>query len=467
MKVKKYTSFIKKIPYEQRTTFIDEISGSASPGFDFYLLVILSSSIATLGLITNSPAVIIGAMLIAPLMSPIIGIGLASVIGKNDLLRKSMSALTRGAIFAIGLSAFLTFINLYMPFVSFQELSSEIVSRTHPSPLDLIVALAGGLAAAYSMTEPKLSAALPGVAIATALMPPLSTIGIGLALGKFDVAGGAFLLFVTNAITIAFASALVFFMRGLYPFSNGKNKFIPTSLQFSAFLIIILLIPLSYFSVQFVRQATETRTINDSVHKNVALIENAELVDLQVNMVGDSIDLDLTIRTNVPLNYEQVIKLQENIVADLSRPVSIRVNQVFAERLDPLIPPTATFTPTLTNTATPGPSPTFTFTPTITSTLTSTPTITSSPTSTLTSTPTSSLGRAWITPIPIMRIYQYPGGPVVGLLSQNQVITILPEEVVFENLIWVKIVDQENRSGWVPKVYVNIFTATPTLVPEE
>ncbi len=466
MKVKNFTSFIKKIPFEQRKTFIDEISESASPGIDFFILVILSSSIATLGLITNSPAVIIGAMLVAPLMSPIIGIGLASVIGKNDLLRKSMSALIRGAVFAIGLSALLTLINLYLPFVSFQELPSEIVSRTHPSPLDLIVALAGGLAAAYSMTEPKLSAALPGVAIATALMPPLCTIGIGLALGKFDVAGGALLLFVTNAITIAFASALVFFLRGLYPYSNGKNKFLPASLQFSAFLIIILLIPLTYFSVQFVRQATETRTINEAVNKNVALIENAELVDLEVITAGDAIDLDLTIRTNAALNYEQVIKLQENIVEDLSRPVSIRVNQVFADRLDPLIPPTATFTLTLTNTVTPGPSSTFTFTPTFTTTSTSTPTITPSPTSTLTSTPTSSLGRAWIAPFPVMRIYQYPGGPIIGLLSQNQVITILPEEVVFENLIWVKIVDQENRIGWVPKVYVNIFTATPTSEPE-
>lgn len=115
---------------------------------------------------------------------------------------------------------------------------------------------------------------------------------------------------------------------------------------------------------------------------------------------------------------------------------------------------------------TPGPSSTFTFTPTFTTTSTSTPTITPSPTSTLTSTPTSSLGRAWIAPFPVMRIYQYPGGPIIGLLSQNQVITILPEEVVFENLIWVKIVDQENRIGWVPKVYVNIFTATPTSEPE-
>lgn len=457
------TYFIRKLPFEQRKIIIEDIAESSSPRFDFFLLVILSSSIATLGLITNSPAVIIGAMLVAPLMSPIIGIGLASIIGEDQLLKTSMSALLRGALASVVLSALLALVNSYLPFVTFQELPTEILSRTHPSPLDLVVALAGGLAAAYSLTEPKLSAALPGVAIATALMPPLCTIGIGLALQRWDVAGGATLLFVTNAITIAFASALVFFLRGFNPYKRNGSRLLPPSLQLSLILIIILLIPLSYFSVQFVRQATEYRTINMVVQENVAKLPNAELTDMQIDFQETNINLEITIRTNTPLQYEEVVALQSQIVDELDRPVSIRVHQIFSEQLDPLIPPTATFTPTLTSTSTPGPSATPTFTATFTMTASTTPTQTPSPTFTATATSTSALARALLADFPLMRIYQYPGGPVIGYLSQNQPVTMLPGERTFEGLLWVQIIDKDGRSGWVPKVYINVLT--PTLEP--
>jgi len=164
---------------EEREQIISEISKAASPGFDFFLMVVLSCSIATLGLITDSPAVIIGAMLVAPLMSPIVGIGLASITGEARLAEASVSALLRGAFLAILLAIIMTFVNRYLPLVVLQELPAEVVSRTHPSPIDLVIAMAGGLAAAYAMTRKNLSATLPGVAIATALMPPLCTIGIG------------------------------------------------------------------------------------------------------------------------------------------------------------------------------------------------------------------------------------------------------------------------------------------------
>ena len=116
-------------------------------------MVVLSCSIATLGLITDSPAVIIGAMLIAPLMSPIIGIGLASITGEGRLAEASASALLRGALLAILLAIVMTYINRYLPFVVLQELPAEVVARTHPSPIDLVIAMAGGLAAAYAMTS--------------------------------------------------------------------------------------------------------------------------------------------------------------------------------------------------------------------------------------------------------------------------------------------------------------------------
>jgi uncharacterized hydrophobic protein (TIGR00271 family) len=425
-------------------------------------MVILSTSIATLGLITDSPAVIIGAMLVAPLMSPVIGIGLASMIGRRTLLKSAISALLRGALLAVGLSALFTFINSYLPFVSLHELPQEIIARTHPSPIDLMIALAGGIAAAYSLTEERLSAALPGVAIATALMPPICTVGIGVALQRWDVAGGAFLLFTTNAVTIAFAAAFVFFLRGFNPYPLENNRKLPPSLQLSALLIVILMVPLTYFSIDFVRQAAEYREFNQILNDKVSEINNAELVDFTTMQENETIAIVMTIRTNNPLRYEQVIALQESIVDSLNQPVSLRVNQIFAERLDPLIPPTATNTPSPTLTFTPGPSPTTTFTATATATFTFTATATFLPTSTITPTSTPAQARVFLTGVPLLRLYQSPGGPVIGTLRSNQLLTVLPEEVVYEYLVWVKVIDEEGRQGWVPKIYVYQLTATPT-----
>lgn len=156
-----------------------QLRESSAPDFDYFVLVFLSCMIATFGLLIDSAATIIGAMLVAPLMSPILGIGLASIRGDTFLLRNAAVALIRGAILAIVLSAVLTRINDWLPFTTLQELPAEVMARIKPSPIDLGVALAGGLAAAFALAQPELSAALPGVAIATALMPPLCEVGVG------------------------------------------------------------------------------------------------------------------------------------------------------------------------------------------------------------------------------------------------------------------------------------------------
>jgi hypothetical protein len=120
-------------------------------------------------------------------MSPIIGIGLASIKGGARPARDSIAALLGGALLTNLLAGLMTLVNTRLPFVVLQEISAEVLARTHPSPIDLVIALAGGLAAAYVLTRPNVSAALPGVAIATALMPPLSTIGIEIALARWDI----------------------------------------------------------------------------------------------------------------------------------------------------------------------------------------------------------------------------------------------------------------------------------------
>jgi len=448
--------FVHPIDDDEKRQVISDITHSATSSFDFFLLVVLSCSIATLGLITNSPAVIIGAMLVAPLMSPIIGIGLASILGAAGLARSSGIALLGGAALAILLSCIMTLVNTRLPFVVLQELPAEVLARTHPSPIDLVIALAGGLAAAYALTRQNISAALPGVAIATALMPPLCTVGIGIALLRWDVAGGATLLFITNAITIAFASALVFFLRGFTPETHFVDHRFPRTLVISAVITLILLIPLTYYSVQFFRQASDNRRINDVVLAQISQID-AELVELKTSNSGNSLDMVLTVRTTAPLRYEQVVALQKGIVDGLRRPVSLKVNQVFAEQLDPLIPPTPTSTPTTIPTSTPGPSPTITPTPL---SPTATPTATPTPMPTPTNTPTPALVQVVYAALPRMQLYQSPGGPVIGQVRTGQGLTLLYGRQAYNGLVWVEVMDSDGRVGWIPEIFLMIVTAT-------
>jgi uncharacterized hydrophobic protein (TIGR00271 family) len=461
--------FTKTISPERRAEVRILLRNASLPGFDFFLLVVLSCVIATSGLLMNSPATIIGAMLVAPLMSPIIGLGLGSITGDSFLMKNATSALGKGAFLAILISFLLTWGNRFMPFIVLQvDLPAEVIARTHPSPIDLTVALAGGLAAAYALAQPHLSAALPGVAIATALMPPLCTVGIGLALGRWDVAGGALLLFVTNAVTITFSAMLVFFALGFNPKPvNGANR-VPGSLLASALFTSVLFIPLTYFSVQFFQSATENRQIEEALRQEVNKIYRAELIEWDATRMADGLHLSIVIRTITPLNYQDSVDLQKAIADRLQRPVAVAINQIFAAHLDPLVPPT--FTPTATHTLTPTPGPSPTATSTATATFTSTPTETVIPSSTPTnthtptptSTPTPALGLASNVTLPGLRMRQSPDGPVIAILRDRQNLVVLYGYEIVNGLVWVEVMDEEGRIGWIPQVYLLVVTPTST-----
>lgn len=459
---------LRLLSVERRGEVQVQLRDSSRPSFDFFLLVVLSCIIATLGLLANSPAIIIGAMLVAPLMSPIIGLGLASLTGDRKMVHDATSALIRGALLAIFISFLIGWINRLLPIVFLAELPAEVLGRTRPGPIDLGVALAGGAAAAFALAMPHISAALPGVAIATAIMPPLCTVGIGLAMERWDVAGGAFLLFITNAVSIAFAASLVFFSLGFGKSFNNIRKEVPYSLKISAFLTLLLLGPLSFFSYQFVRDASQSRTIEQVITEEVVKIEDVELVEWESNTNGDTLNIVLVLRTIDFLRYEDSVQLQKNIADRLQRPVAVVVNQVFAARLDPLTPPTFTPTPTITETPTPGPSltPTHTSTPvpTATATHTATATFTATPTATYTptNTPLPVLVRAHGTRLPGLALRQWPEGPEIATILHNQQLTVLYQRRIVNGLVWVEVMDAEGRVGWIPLIYILQTTPTPT-----
>lgn len=469
-----------RISLERRAEVQVLLRDSSRPNFDFFLLVVLSCVIASLGLLTDSAAVIIGAMLVAPLMSPIIGLGLASLTADGRLLRDAVSALVRGALLAVLISFLIALLNRWLPFIALQDLPGEVMARTRPSPIDLGIALAGGMAAAFALAMPNISAALPGVAIATALMPPLCTMGIGLAWGRLDIAGGATLLFLTNTVSITFAATLVFFALGFTPrLKEGSRRF-PRSLQISALLTLGLLIPLTLISVRFVQQATRTRLISQVIEDNVHSFGNVELVGWDSTQESGTLKINLTLRTNRLLRLEDSIAFQKAVGASLqadgllgsANQVQVVINQILVEQLDPLVPPTPTYTPTITFTPTPGPSatPTLTPTPTATSTPrpTNSPTVTGTPTNTPTSTatPTPALAVAANASLPSLRLRQSPQGPDIGPpLRAGTALSVLHNTQIVDGLVWVQVRDVDGRVGWVPQIYLKVITPTATITP--
>jgi uncharacterized hydrophobic protein (TIGR00271 family) len=182
---------------------VGRISRSAVLTAENLWLLVCSAILASIGLDTSSAAVIIGAMLISPLMGPILGVGLGMGVTDRALLQRSLRELTIGTLFSITASA------LYFAASPLATSTPELIARTRPTLLDVGVAFFGGLAGVIAGSRKDLSLALPGVAIATALMPPLCTVGFGLATGNWAFFFGALYLFLLNAIFIALATFVV------------------------------------------------------------------------------------------------------------------------------------------------------------------------------------------------------------------------------------------------------------------
>ncbi len=444
-----------RLTVERRNEVLQELDQSASPGFSYFFMITLSCAIATFGLLTNSAAVIIGAMLVAPLMSPILGLSLASVAGRQRMFRRSFISLIVGVVLSVALAALLSLIAKELPFSILVQLPGEVLSRTQPTPFDLGIGIAGGAAAAYALAQPKLSAALPGVAIATALMPPVCTIGIGIAVQNSGVALGATLLFVTNLVAISFAGILVFAVLGFRP-ARLENTWhhIPRGLFLTAGLVLITAFPLSVLTFNLVTQARLSQDVQYAVAAELATLPNTQLVDISFTTRGNALNLEVTIRTSSQPNYNQVVNLQKAITSRLQRTVALELIVIPTTELNPLVPPTFTptltpgpsLTPTLTPSATPTYNPTVTSSPTPSNTPTSTPTYTSTPTFT----PTPVV--AYIASTGGLGIYlrETPDGKVIGALPQGSEVQILYQRETVDKITWIQIRDLFNRVGWIP-----------------
>ncbi len=290
---------------------------------DFLVLLAGSTLIATLGLFQNSPAVIIGAMIIAPLMRPLVGLSLATLTGDSRLLGRAVVTLVVGTVVGLFISS-----TLALLFRSL-ELTPEILGRTHPTLLDLGVAIFAGAVGAYCQGNEKLSDSLAGVAIAVALVPPLSVIGIGLAFEAFSVCSGAALLYVTNLIGITVAGALVFLVMGYTPLHQAKK-----GLLISAVVSLMLIVPLALSMRELVLENQISIKIKSILREKTFTFRGVQLRNVRVERYSRPMMVEATVLSpEDPITPHKVALVQEFLSRELNIPVEFRLQIIPATQV--------------------------------------------------------------------------------------------------------------------------------------
>lgn len=329
-------SFLPIISQEKRKIVYDSIKIESSIGITYFLLVILAAVVATLGLLTNSTAVIIGAMLISPIMSPIIGMSFSMTLGDSKMFSQSIKGIILGTFIAITVSVFITL------FIPSRSLTAEILSRTKPTIIDLVIALASGAAGAYTMCHKKESSVLPGVAIATALMPPLCVVGTGLVQNEYTVAFGGFLLFLTNLIAINLASALVFKLSGFttkdeIDKSEKQHTILKMNqrrLLISITAFAIITIPLSYIMYTTIVQEKTKKLIDDSLSKTTSTFAGVDLVNYTYELKDNKVLINTVVRSVNKLDGSNIKLMENSLEKQIGKPTQINMKVILAQEVD-------------------------------------------------------------------------------------------------------------------------------------
>lgn len=210
----------KDIKESDKNIAINSLINESTPKPSFFFMVLLSVVMATCGLLINNASVIIGSMLIAPILSPILAIALGVSIADSTLIHRSLKTLGKSALFSVIVSTITTWV-LWQFTTSVggnftETFNPEIISRTQPTVVYLFIAVVAGLTTAFARMKPELNETLPGTAIAIALVPPLATIGIGIATLNISVASGAIVMFLLNSLGIILAALVIFSLMNIH-----------------------------------------------------------------------------------------------------------------------------------------------------------------------------------------------------------------------------------------------------------
>lgn len=291
------------------------IQANALPSKTFFIMNALAAIIAGYGLLADSSAVVIGAMLVAMMLGPISGIALSFIDNRWILFRTAFTTLILGLVMIYSIGIILGLININVP------ITSEILARTQPTIMDLMIALAGGAAGAFASISPRLSVAVVGVAVATALVPPLVASGILIAHLEWKNAANALILAITNIIAIQVSSSLVLWVAGFRRGSNTEVKsnifeFIKRNAVSLCFLVILAV----YLTLNFMH------VLNKQIYENEVKSDVKEFFNINNNVV-DTIQFDkrkdftlvrIVIRGDTPPKALDIKRLNQLLPKDLN-----------------------------------------------------------------------------------------------------------------------------------------------------
>ncbi len=311
---------------DERVALFDQVERASRWSFDFAVLMVLATSIAALGLLADSGAVVIGAMLVAPLMMPLLGGGLSLVQGNWPLWKRSQKAVFLGFLSALGIGVMIGFIARFLG----MPLTSELAARGEPSTLDLGVAFISGIAASYCLARPKLSGALAGVAIAAALVPPIATTGICLAVGEFDVAQGAALLFGTNVVAIVLGAAVNFFIAGVRGRKSASGVWAQRFFIMFALIMAGLVVPLSSALIGRIAGPEQVEKVLQLEGEKYGM--DIKRVQRAGYMNGVQV-LEITVESPVPISTVTLKKLKQRLQEDLKEDVILKVRTILVNTL--------------------------------------------------------------------------------------------------------------------------------------
>jgi len=279
----------------------------------FIVLMVLSTLLATTGLFQNSATVIIGAMILAPLMSPIVSLAMGIVRGENNLIQNSSKTLIFGILIALLFSCIYTYM---MPL---SVLTDEMRGRLNPNLLDLMVAIISGIAGAYANSKSEVAKSLAGVAIAVALVPPLSVTGIGIGWMQWDIIYGSFLLFITNLVGITLFASLTFIVLGYAPLHRAKKGIVYTTV-----LLGLVTIPLL---ISFSKVIQQNNILNQLQHKTYYINNKEIIVDiLEVDLSKKKPLLFIKTKSEDILIKDDFKILQKIIANSLSEEIILNIS---------------------------------------------------------------------------------------------------------------------------------------------
>ena len=292
---------------EQLETLQADLLEESKLSLNYIFLSIGSAGMATIGLVANSATVIIGAMIVAPLMMPMRGFALGCLLGNRSLVITALKAIVVGTLIGVGV-AFLLSWPTRIP-----EFQSEILARTRPTILDLLVAVLAGAVAAFARIRPKIADSLAGIAIAVALMPPLCVVGIGLAEQDWQISRGAWAMYMTNWVGITLACLITFLIMGYAP--HRRRRLISRATLSSVLALVLAIFlgfkPLYRRRVYSIWQSILERNVQAALLEGTITFQRVELLRSEFDWEVDPPEVRFVVLADEPITSKQVNLIED------------------------------------------------------------------------------------------------------------------------------------------------------------